>query len=118
MSFTPPPANQLVNFVAQSRKSSLIASGYFSPNDSVAFIWTPATGGSGAGTPVTLTGTIDGSNLVFTSPVSVVNGIVVFRNGIYQQPTVAYNVSASTVTFTGGANNTPEPGDVLMALVS
>ncbi len=118
MSFTPPPANQLVNFLAISRKASLIASGFFSPNDNLGFIWTPATGGAGAGTPVTLVGTVDGVNLIFTSPAAVVNGIVVFRNGLYQQPTSSYSVAGSTVTFAGGANNTPEPGDLLMALVS
>jgi len=115
MSFTPPPANQLVNFVAASRKSRLIPSGYFSPNDSTNWIWDISSSGGGIPNPVTPTGAIDGVNAVFVSPTAPTVGLAVFRNGILQDPALSYTLVGSTITF--NAANIPQVGDDLMVLV-
>jgi hypothetical protein len=112
MSWQQPPYNQLVNFLAASRKAALISSGYFSPNDNVSFIWAPSTTGVGTSTP--LTGTINGVNLVFTSPITVVQGIMVYLNGVYQDPTSSYALSGNTVIFA----TAPQIGDDVNAVVS
>lgn len=120
MSFVPPPANQLVNFVAASRKNAMIPSGFSSPNDNLAYIWTPPGGGTGGGpgTPTNLTPSPNGSTLIFTSLLTVVNQLVLFWNGVYQVPGTSYTLAGSIVTFAGGALYTPQTGDVLTALVS
>jgi hypothetical protein len=102
---------QFVNFLAASRKAMLISSGYFSPNDIISFIWAPAISGQFA----TLQGTLDGANKVFVSPVQVGTGtILVFRNGILQDPALSYSVTGSTITFV----QAPLPGDDLIAVVN
>src|SRR5580698_969467 len=116
MSFTPPPLGVFVNFTAGVRKPGLLTTGYFSPLDSVSWIFTIETSGSGGG-PVqyTLLGTIDGTNRVFTTPVTIPNQVQVFRNGVLLDPTApysSYTVSGSnTITFA----NAPQPGDDLNA---
>ena len=111
----PPPANVLVNFEAASRKNSLIPFGLFSPGDNLGFIYSVPSTGSG-GSPQPLVGTIDGSNRVFTTPVPVVNGAAIFRNGICQDPALSYSLVGNVVTF--NVLNIPQVGDDLMAIVS
>jgi len=115
MSFTPPPANVLVNFTAAGRKARLIPSGYFSPNDNINFIWDIANSSGGFPNPVTPTGTIDGVNAVFVSPTAPTVGLAVFRNGLLQDPAISYTLVGSTITF--NAANIPQVGDDLMVLV-
>lgn len=61
----------------------------------------------------TLTGTVNGSNTVFTTsnPPIFTSAILVFINGVYMIPGVHYSVSGNTVTFT----NPPQPGQILAA---
>lgn len=112
MSFTPPPANKIANFLMAGRKSNLIPFGLFSPDDNLDFIYNPGT--VGIGTPVQLTGTINGINTVFVSPLTINTGIEVFLNGLYQDPFSSYSVSGNTVTLVAP----PRVGDTLQALVS
>lgn len=62
-----------------------------------------AAGGSGSGsgtseeTNITPTGTIDGTNKIFTVPTAYITGkLKVFRNGVRQKPGVDYNETSST----------------------
>ena len=113
MSF-PPPYNVFVNFTASSRKSSLVPFGLFGPDDNLAFIYNVGSGTGGA--PVALVGTINGVNAVFTTPTAVVSGVVVFRNGLVQDPALSYSLVANTITF--NAANIPQTGDDLVCIVS
>ena len=60
-------------------------------------------------------GTVDGVNATFTlaNTPSPAASLVLFRNGIAQQPGVDYTVSGATVQFAFGA--LPQPGDTLLA---
>lgn len=109
-SFTPPFA--FVNFVAASRKAALISSGYFSPNDYTGWIWAPSSIGVGTTTP--LSGTINGTNTTFTSPITIVTGIQVYLNGVFQDPAISYSLSGNNVLF----GTAPQVGDDLVAVVS
>lgn len=115
MSFTPPPNNVLVNFTAAGRKGLLEPFGLMSPNDNLGFIYSIPSSGTG-GSPQALVGTINGVNAVFTTPIAVVNGVSVYRNGVLQDPTSSYSLTGNTVTF--NASNIPQTGDDLMAIVS
>jgi hypothetical protein len=68
----------------------------------------------GAPTEETPSGTINSSNLVFTISRA---GTLVFivRNGMVLTPSVDYNQSGTTITFTGG--NAPLTGDTLKAII-
>lgn len=113
MSFVQPSWGSLVSFTAALRKPLLIPSGYFSPNQDTGWIWSIPTAN---GTPVTLTGTVDGVNTVFTSSITITNGIAIFRNGVLQQPGVMYSTSGSnTITFI--FPYIPQTGDQLQAFV-
>ena len=60
-------------------------------------------------------GTIDGINATFTlanSPSPAVS-LVLFRNGVVQQPGADYTLTGSTIQFLAGA--VPQPGDTLAA---
>ena len=118
MSFSPPSLGLFVNFTAAERKPLLVPSGYFSPNDSVAFIWTISSTPGAVPVPYELNGTKNGINTVFTTPVIISNAVVIFKNGVYQNPVApitAYTVSGgNTITFV----TPPESGDDLGALVS
>jgi hypothetical protein len=104
---------QLVNFTAAARKFQLIPSNYFSPDDSISWIWAPPLP-VGTGLQLNLQGPINGVNTVFTSPAPVSNGILVFLNGLLLDPAISYTVAESTVTFT----SPPQVGDDIMAIVS
>lgn len=65
---------------------------------------------------VDLAGTQDGSNLVFTLPVTPTNGATPTVNGIIQDIPGSCSVSGSTVTFAAG--HAPGSADVLQALVN
>ena len=107
------PIGQIANYTSATRKPNLKTFGNFSPNDNLGFI----ASGSGLGsTQVVLTGTIDGSNRVFTIPGTIPNQAQVYRNGILLDPALSYALSANTVTFTVAA--TPQVGDDLNAIVS
>lgn len=67
--------------------------------------------GSGSTQLVTPTGTVNGSNLVFTLPVST-SGATVFINGL-QVLRTGYTVSGTTLTFVVA----PETGDRVEALI-
>lgn len=109
------PFPQLVNFVAASRKPALIPSNYFSPGDSVSWIWAPAASGGGVDvTPVTLVGVVDGVNRIFVVPTTILTGAAVLRNGVVQIPTTSYSLIGQTVTFVSA----PQVGDDLQAIVS
>lgn len=54
---------------------------------------------------VALTGTIDGSNKIFTVPEAfVANSLEVFFNGVYLRPTIDYTVEGNVVTFAASAD--------------
>lgn len=108
-----PPFPQLVNFTSALRKSLLIPGMLFSPNDNISWIWSAPLSGSG-GSPVALTGTIDGTNRVFTVPITISNGCAIYRNGVLQSTPGSYSLSAQTVTFVSA----PVVGDDLEAIVS
>ena len=60
-------------------------------------------------------GIVDGANATFTlaNPPTPSTSLVLFRNGIAQQPGVDYTLTASSIQFlTGGI---PQPGDALLA---
>lgn len=102
------------NFTAAERKRNLIPFGYFSPNDSTAWIDSQDTGVilqmSG------MTGTIDGVNAVFEVTVPYGNTCIVFKNGVEQTLNVMCTVSGQTVTFLDPY--IPQTGDILEAAVS
>lgn len=103
-----------VNFTAALRKPLLQASGYFSPNQETAWIWSipnPTINGS----PVQLLGTLDGINAVFTTASPIVDGVSVFRNGALQNPGVMYQVNGNTITFL--FPYIPQPGDYLLSFL-
>lgn len=109
-----PLLGQLVNFCAASRKFNFIPFNYFSPGDSISWIY-----GSETGVflqTVLLTGTVNGTNPTFTVPVQYSNTLIVFKNGVLQLLNVMYTVSGQTVTFLPPF--IPQPGDVLQAGVS
>jgi hypothetical protein len=135
----------LVNFLAGLRKPALIPFNYFSPGDSISWIESIPGGvtsingltgaveiiaGSGitintsspniqvVGNPLTLsslTGTINGVNLVFTVPAFMANCLI-FKNGVLQTSPLMYTISGTTVTFTYAF--TPQPGDNLQCLTN
>lgn len=108
-----PPFNQFVNLLAASRKSRLIPFGLFNGADNLSFIYDiPQSIGVGSYTP--MTGTVDGANRVFTSPITVTNGLLLYLNGILQDPAISYGISGNTVTFV----NAPQVGDDVTAVVS
>jgi hypothetical protein len=109
--FSPPFA--FVNFVAACRKNMLIPSGYFSPNDYIGWIWAPPLP-AGTGTIATLQGVVDGANRVFTSPVPILSGVLVYLNGLLQDPAFAYSTAGDTITFV----TAPQVGDDLMVVVN
>jgi hypothetical protein len=114
-SFLAPQWGLFVNFLSASRKGLLIPSGYFSPNQDISWIWNipiPIVNGN----PVSLLGTLDGINTVFTTPSAIVNGVTVFRNGVLQQPGVMFNVVGnSNIVFI--PPYIPQPGDYLLAVL-
>lgn len=59
-------------------------------------------------------GAITGANVTF-GLAEVPTTLLLFRNGILQQPAVDYNLSGSTIVFTVG--NAPQVGDSLVAYV-
>jgi hypothetical protein len=63
----------------------------------------------------TPSGTINGSNTVFTLAYAPnpVGSLFLFRNGVYLTNTVDYNLSSTTITFVAGA--IPQTGDSLLA---
>lgn len=105
-----------VNFTAGLRKPALIPFGYFSPSDSIS--WIQSIPSDIAYTQAPLSGTIDGSNRVFTIPGTFSAVIAIIRNGIVLDPAVAYVLVGSTVTFTNSIAYIPRPGDDLQALTS
>jgi hypothetical protein len=60
-------------------------------------------------------GVIDGVNTTFTlaNTPNPATSLVLFRNGVVQQPSVDYTLNGSTVQFMAGA--IPQPGDTLTA---
>jgi hypothetical protein len=57
--------------------------------------------------PQTLTGTVNGTNTVFTLPSAPLTGTVsVFLNGLLQRPTTDYTITGSTVTFVAAPSAT------------
>jgi hypothetical protein len=60
-------------------------------------------------------GTVDGANTTFTlaNPPTPATSLVLFRNGIGQQPGVDYTLTGSSIQFLTGA--VPQPGDALLA---
>ena len=60
-------------------------------------------------------GTVDGANATFTlaNPPTPATSLVLFRNGIAQQPGTDYTLTGSSIQFLGGA--VPQPGDALLA---
>jgi hypothetical protein len=62
-----------------------------------------------------LTGTLDGTNAVFSLPVasSQPASMIVWRNGIKLTQGTDYTLSGATVTFAAGA--IPQPGDLMNA---
>ena len=113
------PGYLFVNFTAASRKPNLIPFGYFNINDSTS--WIAATPTSSSYAQAALSGTLDGTNRVFTITGSYASVVAILRNGIALDPTLAYTLSGSggsTVTFTNSPAYIPQPGDDIQALVS
>jgi hypothetical protein len=78
-------------------------------------------GTTGGGAPVTqenmLSGTINGSNAVFTLNQIPTHGIAIFKNGMLQDPGSTNDyVWDGNVTITFDAGNIPQPGDVVAAI--
>jgi hypothetical protein len=107
---------QLVNFEASLRKPALVDFGLFSPDDNLAFIASlPSTGAGQYSTEQgTITGTINGVNLVFSLPLGV-TPITVFRNGVLMTQGTDVTVVTHTITFNAG--QTPQAGDIITAYV-
>ena len=61
------------------------------------------------------TGTIDGTNAVFTVPGTVGMAFQVYKNGVMQLPNVMYTFSGQTITFLDPY--VPQPGDYLQTVV-
>jgi hypothetical protein len=105
-----------VNFLAATRKPMLIPFNYFSPDDSIS--WIQSVPSSVDYVTTAMTGTINGINTVFTIPGIFSSVIAVVRNGVVLDPSRAYSVSGSTVTFSTNPAYIPQSGDDLMAIVS
>lgn len=61
---------------------------------------TSNSGGGGTLTWYDVTGTIDGTNITFTIPVSPASGIILYLARQPQMDTTDYTVSGSTITYT------------------
>lgn len=79
-------ANAVLNFTIDSSTGRLLIKG------------SAATGGTG--TWYDVTGTINGSNVTFTIPVSPTSDILLFLNRQPQMETTDFTLSGSTVTYT------------------
>lgn len=108
------PIGQLANYTAADRKPNLIYFGNFSPGDNLGFI--ASSEAVNGAQQVTLTGTVDGTNRVFTVPITIPNHAQIYRNGVLQDPALSYAISGTTVTFNVGV--VPQVGDDLQAVVS
>ncbi|MBM3783961.1 MAG: hypothetical protein FJW30_06340 [Acidobacteria bacterium] len=80
----------------------------------------PCGSGSGTGAPGFVdhevpTGSVNGSNAVFTlaQPPSPATSLALYRNGILQKPGIDFSVTGNTVTF--AALSIPQTSDLLMA---
>lgn len=99
------------NFLAASRKANLPFFGLFRPTDDTS--WVENHWGAPAGQVPT--GTPDGETVAFTLATTPPNGVMVFNNGVFQVPSVAYTLSGNTVTFLAGY--IPKTGAALYAVV-
>lgn len=104
-----------------STVTALLSPAYVLVEDDTAHVVTvglqgdPGTGGGDAVTLVfneTPTGTVNGSNAVFTLAHTPVAGVLVSLNGLVQAPGAGrdYTVSGQTLTF----STPPETGDIIL----
>lgn len=106
----PPPLNQLVNFLAASRRTRLIPFGLFGPGNNITSAIYDIAGAQF--TALTVSGTIDGVNAVFTLSDTPLN-LDLYKNGVLQLSPTMYTLAGNVVTFT--SNFIPSPGDYLSA---
>jgi len=90
------------------------------PSDCVMVDGTSGPCGAGGSGPLFVdgevpAGTIDGSNGTFTlaNTPTPATSLVLFRNGVAQEPGVDYTLTGATIQFLSGA--IPQPGDALLA---
>lgn len=97
----------LANFTGALRKKLLIPFGLFSPGDNLGFLMSVD-----AATELTVTGTVNGVNAVFTLPATTGLLYQVYKNGVLQKPNVMYTLSGNTITFIDPY--VPKTGDELL----
>lgn len=98
----------LANFTGALRKKLLIPFGLFSPNDNLGFLMTVD-----AAAQLTVTGTVDGVNAVFTIPATTGLLYQIYKNGVLQEPNVMYTLVGNTITFLDPY--VPQVGDHILA---
>ncbi len=99
-------------FTASARKPVLVSFGLLSQNDPLLLAINYPTYSP---TYATVSGTIDGTNRVFTLPTAP-NSLQLYVRGLFQNPAISYSLSGNTITFVNGAQ--PSVGSDIVAIVS